>query len=391
MLWRLGVLETIVVGGALAQKPHQAGHTWQFLQYLLGFRRLGWDVLFVDELEAAMCVDDRGRPCRLEESVNLSYFRDVMIEFGLDRSCVLLQGGRSVFGVSRELALERTRRSALLLNIMGYLADEEILAAAPRRVFLDTDPGFGQMWRELGQADIFAGHDDHVTIAENIGRPDCGIPTAGLDWLTTPQPVFLEAWEPNPLPTTGAFTSVGAWRGPYAPIELHGVTYGLRVHEFRKFVELPRLTGDRFELALDIDAAETRDLALLDLHGWALVDPHEVARDPATYRAYVRSSLAEFMVARGIYVQTRSGWFSERSICYLASGRPVLAQDTGLESLYPLGEGLLAFHTLEEAAAGVEEIRSDCLRHSRAARELAVAHFDSDRVLGRLLGSLGAA
>jgi len=391
MLWRLGVLETIVVGGALAQKPHQAGHTWQFLQYLLGFRRLGWDVLFVDELEAAMCVDDRGRPCRLEESVNLSYFRDVMIEFGLDRSCVLLQGGRSVFGVSRELALERTRRSALLLNIMGYLADEEILAAAPRRVFLDTDPGFGQMWRELGQADIFAGHDDHVTIAENIGRPDCGIPTAGLDWLTTPQPVFLEAWEPNPLPTTGAFTSVGAWRGPYAPIELQGVTYGLRVHEFRKFVELPRLTGDRFELALDIDAAETRDLALLDLHGWALVDPHEVARDPATYRAYVRSSLAEFMVARGIYVQTRSGWFSERSICYLASGRPVLAQDTGLESLYPLGEGLLAFHTLEEAAAGVEEIRSDCLRHSRAARELAVAHFDSDRVLGRLLGSLGAA
>jgi hypothetical protein len=380
------VNEVVVVAGALAQKPNQAGHTWQFLQYLLGFRRLGWDVLFLDELEPEMCVDDRGQPSPLETSANLAYFSEVMREFGLDRSCCLLQGGQSVFGVPREIALEWTRRSALLLNVMGYLADEELLAAAPRRVFLDTDPGYGQMWHELGLADIFSGHDDHVTIAENIGQPGCGIPTAGLSWLTTPQPVLLDVWRPNGPPASGAFTSVGAWRGPYAPIELNGVTYGLRVHEFRKFVELPRLTGESFELALDIDPIETQDLALLDENGWELVDPRGVARDPASYRAYLTASRAEFMVARGIYVQTRSGWFSERSICYLASGRPVLAQDTGLEGLYPL-----TFRTVEEAAAGVEEIQGDYAHHSLAARELADAHFDSDRVLGRLLGSLGVA
>jgi hypothetical protein len=383
------VRETIVVAGALAQKPGQAGHTWQFLQYLLGLRRLGWEVLFLDELETDMCVDKHGHRCSLEESVNLAYFQSVMNEFGLAESCALLTEGRSVFGVAHDVAVERTRRSALLLNVMGYLADDVILAAAPRRVFLDTDPGYGQMWRELGLADIFAGHDDHVTIAENIGRADCGIPTAGLSWHTTPQPVFLDAWRPNGPPASETFTSVGAWRGPYAPIELNGVTYGLRVHEFRKFVDLPQRTGRRFELALDIDPAETSDLALLDANGWDLVDPIDVAHSPAAYRSYLQSSLAELMVSRGIYVQTRSGWFSERSICYLASGRPVLAQDTGLDGLYPLGEGLLAFRTVEEAAAGVKEICGDYPRHSVAARELAEAYFGSDQVLGRLLTSLG--
>jgi hypothetical protein len=376
---------------ALAQKPGQPGHTWQFLQYLLGLRHLGWDVLFLDELEQDMCVDSRGRPSPVETSVNLEYFAAVMNDFGLAGSCALLHQGRSIFGVSRAVALERTSRSALLLNVMGYLADEELLAAAPRRVFLDTDPGYGQMWSQLGLANIFTGHDDHVTIAENIGRPGCGIPTAGISWLTTPQPVFLGAWPAACAPPSTAFTSIGAWRGPYAPIELGGVTYGLRVHEFRKFVELPRLTGGDFELALDIDPAETSDLRLLDANAWRRVDPREVAATPAAYRAYLGSSFAELMVARGMYVQTRCGWFSERSICYLASGRPVLAQDTGLAGLYPLGRGLLAFETVDEAAAGVEEIRGHYDLHSRAARELAEAHFGSDLVLGRLLGSLGVA
>jgi hypothetical protein len=385
------VRETIVVAGALAQKPGQAGHTWQFLQYLLGLRRLGWEVLFLDELETDMCVDKHGHRCSPEDSINLDYFQSVMTEFGLAESCALIAEGRSVFGVSHAVAVERTRRSALLLNVMGYLADDVILAAAPRRVFLDTDPGYGQMWRELGLADIFAGHDDHVTIAENIGRVDCAIPTAGLSWHTTPQPVFLDAWRANGPPSSDTFTSVGAWRGPYAPIELNGITYGLRVHEFRKFIDLPQRTGRRFELALDIDPAETSDLALLDANGWDLVNPIGVAHSPAAYRSYLQSSLAELMVSRGIYVQTRSGWFSERSICYLASGRPVLAQDTGLDGLYPLGEGLLAFRTVEEAADGVEEICADYPRHSVAARELAEAYFGSDQVLGRLLSSLGVA
>jgi hypothetical protein len=380
---------TVALAGSVAQKPHQAGHTWQFLQYLLGLRRLGWDVLFIDRLEADMCTDRNGRPCPVERSVNLRYLAGVMRHFGLEGAWTLLHDGQS-FGIGRREVLARVRRSALLVNVMGFLDDDEILAAAPRRVFLDTDPGFGQMWHALGLADLFAGHDDHVTIAENIGRPDCRIPTCEIDWLTTKQPVLLDEWRPDGSPGD-TFTSVGAWRGPYAPIAYEGTTYGLRVHEFRRFAALPSRADARFEVALDIDSAETHDLDLLRENGWSLVDPQTVAWSPEAYRGYVQRSLGEIMVAKGIYVQTRSGWFSERSECYLASGRPVLAQDTGLEGLVRTGEGLITYSTLEEAVTGAEEIAGDPQRHMRAAREIAEEFFDSDRVLSRLLCSLGVA
>lgn len=383
--------ETIIVAGALAQKPRQAGHTWQFLQYLLGFRRLGWDVLFLDRLEPEMCVDAAGSPAPVAQSLNVEWFADVMRTCGLERSSALLVNGRSVFGLDRAHVLHRVRRSALLLNVMGYLDDEELLAAAPKRVFLDTDPGFGQMWLELGLADIFRGHDVHVTVAENIGLPTCGIPMCGLDWRTTRQPVVLDLWRRRGGERRSAFTSVGAWRGPYAPIDLNGVTYGLRVHEFRKFAPIPKLSGRQFDIALDIDAAETSDLRLLDENGWRLISPRAAAGDLWTYRRFLQSSFAEFMVARGIYVQTRSGWFSERSICYLASGTPVLAQDTGLDGLLPVGDGLLIFSSVEEAAEGVESICSDHERHAAAAADIAEAYFDSDLVLERLLATVGAA
>ena len=191
--------DRIVIAGSVAQRPRNAGHTWQFLQYLLGFRRLGWDVVAVDRLEPEMCVDADGRPCPVEESANLSYFLDVMTSFGAEGSFALLyDGGSRVFGLPRERLLELARSSALLLNIMGFLDDEEVLAAAPQRVFLDTDPGFGQMWQALGLAELFRGHDAYVTIGENIGRPECTIPTLGLDWITTCQPVVLEQWPVQP-------------------------------------------------------------------------------------------------------------------------------------------------------------------------------------------------
>jgi len=271
--------------------------------------------------------------------------------------------------------------------VMGYLDDEDLLAACPRRVFLDIDPGFGQMWRALGLHDAFAGHDDHVTLGERIGSPDCSVPDCGLRWIPTRPPVVLDLW-PYRRPGGSRFTSVATWRGANAPVEYEGRTYGLRVHEFRRFAALPRLTGQPFELALSIDPGETRDLDLLAKNGWALVDPRTVAADPWGYRSYIASSKAELMVAKNMYVETRSGWFSDRSACYLASGRPVLAQDTGFAGLYPLGNGLLTFRTLEDAVAGVEEIGAAYRRHARAARELAEEELASDRVLGRLLDAL---
>jgi hypothetical protein len=382
-------MKRIVVGGSLAQKPGYGGHSWVFLQYLLGFRRLGWDVLFVDRLTPGMCHDGAGRRCSLPKSVNLRYFRTVMQRFGLRDACALLDDrGRSIVGLPRDEVLERLRASAFLLNVMGYITEEEVLSSAPRRVFLDIDPGFGQMWREQGMHNAFHGHDDVVTIAENIGEPFCTIPTCGLDWITTRQPVVLSQW-PASRVARSCFTTIASWRGMYSPLVQDGRRYGLRVHEFRRFIELPRMSRQRFELALAIAPEERDDLRLLNTNGWRLADPATIAGDPWAYRRYVQSSLAEFTVAKGMYVQSRSGWFSDRSICYLASGKPVVAQDTGLDGVYPAGHGLLTFKEPDDARAAVEEVGGNYRRHARAARELAEDCFDSDKVLGRLLAKLG--
>lgn len=382
--------KTVVIAGSLAQKPRHGGHTWVFLQYLLGFRRLGWEVLLLDRLDAAMCADASGRSCGVDESVNLEQFLQTMNRYGLNDSfCLVCDGGSCQIGLSKEQALERVREAPLFINVMGFLKDEEFLSCARRRVFLDIDPGFGQMWRELGLDDPFAGHDDFVTIGENIGRPGCGIPTCGLRWINVRQPIVLEHWRPVYDPGEGAFTGVASWRGAYGPVEYRRKTYGLRVHEFRKFAPLPRLSRRPFRLALDIHPSETNDLALLAENDWSLVDPKEAAGDTQAYQEFIRASAAEFMVAKNMYVQSHSGWFSDRSICYLASGKPVLAQDTGLEELFPTGEGLLTFGDLEEALAGVEEISNNYSRHARVARALAEEYFDSDKVLRGLLDELG--
>ncbi len=382
-----------MLAGSLAQKPRRGGHTWVFLQYLLGFQQLGWDVLFLDRLEPEMCVDCNGERCSFEESLNLQYFLEVMRFAQLDGAFSLeYNGGECCMGLSRREVLNRVGKSSSLLNVMGFLKDEETLGCASQRVFLDIDPGFGHMWQDLGLADLFSGYDHYVTIGENIGRADCSIPTCGHDWITTPQPVVLDHWPSNGKAGGGQeFTSVGAWRGSYGPLEYQGKVYGVRAHEFRKFAQLPRLTGQPFQVALDIHEAEKSDLAMLKDNGWSLADPIMVAGDPWTYRDYIQNSKAEIMVAKNMYVESNSGWFSDRSICYLASGKPVLVQDTGLAGLYPSHEGIITFRTLEEAVAGVEEISANFDHHARAARAIAEEHFDSDKVLTSLLAKLSLA
>ena len=370
----------IAIGGAVAQKPGSAGHAWQFLQYMLGFQRLGYEVLLIDELDAD--------PAR--QGAGVAWLREVLGAVGLEERFSLNLGDGRHAGVDRAGALAFVTEADLLLNVMGFLADEEILAAAPRRVFLDTDPGFGQMWRALGLADVFAGHDAHVTIGERIGEPDCAIPTGGIDWITTPQPVVLDQWPVAPAAEGTRLTSVASWRGAYGPVDYEGHVYGLRVHQFRRFLDLPRRAGGTFEVALDIHASDDADAEALRSGGWQLADPHRVAATVDGYRNYVRGSDAELMIAKGIYVDSRSGWISERSLCYLAAGRPVLAQDTGFSSLYPVGDGLLAFEDVDGAVAAVESLRARPAHHAAAARELAEAHFGSDRVLSRLLERIGA-
>jgi hypothetical protein len=361
-----------------------------------------------------MCVDEHGRPSAFEQSGNVRYFLEVMRAFdisaesGLSAAAnrgptysggtasfsLIYERGVSVIGVPREEVLERAPEATLLLNVMGYLDDSEILGRIERRVFVDIDPGFGQMWRELGLHDAFRGHDDFVTMGRHIGRPGCTIPTCGLDWITMPQPVVLEEWPAISEQESGrsapTFTSIGAWRGPNDAIEYNGQRYGLRAHEFRKYVSLPSLCPEvRFEMALDIHAGDEQDLRLLREQEWKLVDPMIVANGPWRYRDYIAASTAEFMVPKQMYVATKSGLLSDRSAYYLACGRPVVARDTGLGDLYPTGEGLLTFSTLDEARQCVEDIVRDTAGHSRAARRIAVDHFDSDKVLTDLLSELG--
>jgi hypothetical protein len=379
-------MTTIAVCGSVAQRPGRAGHAWVFLSYLLGLRALGHEVLFVDSLRAEMTAGGMP-PDGWESSPEARWLAGLMEEAGLGGSyALLLDDGRETTGLSRRRLLGKLE-GGLLLNFNGFLGDEELLGAVAQRVYVDIDPGFAQMWEELGLARMLDGHDRFVTVGANVGQPDCGVPTAGREWIATRQPVLLDRW---PVAGRGeAFTSIGSWRGPFGPVEYGGRTYGLRVHEFRALLELPRLSGARFELALDIDTADERDRERLREAGWGLVDPLAALGDLASYRRYIQGSMAEISVAKGMYVETNGGWFSDRSASYLASGRPVLAQDTGFSSTLPVGEGLLAFSSLEQAVAGAEEIGADWERHSRAARAIAEEHFDAATVLSELLGRLG--
>jgi hypothetical protein len=185
----------VIIAGSVAQRPGVGGHAWVFLQYLLGFKRLGYEVLFLDWLDATMCFDKGGERCAVEDSRNLRYLSDVMAQVGLTNAwSVNYNNGARTLGLPRAAVLEFARRADVLIKVMGFLADAEILALPRRRVFLDIDPGFGQMWQDLGLATVFSGHDVYLTIGENIGQPDCTIPTCGLEWITSPQPVVLEEW-----------------------------------------------------------------------------------------------------------------------------------------------------------------------------------------------------
>ena len=371
----------MVVAGAVARRIDYGGHVWALLHWALGFRRIGWSVLVLDRLDAEP---------ELRGSERVRRFVEEMRRFGLEDAYSLELGpDEPPVGLARAEVARRVGGADLLVNVMGYLQDEELLARARRRVFLDVDPGFGQMWRALGLCDLFAGHDAFVTVGTRLGQPGCRVPTCGARWVPTLPPVALDLWAPvaDPGPR---FTSVGAWRGAWAPVEFEGETYGLRVHEFRRFATVPSASGLPFEAALDLDPADGADARLLCAGGWQLSDPRAVSGTSDAYRGFVQRSRAEFTVAKGMYVRTASGWVSDRTACYLASGRPALVQDTGVQGPFETGVGLVTFREPDEAVAYARDVDADWRRHARAARDLAVEHFDARRVLGRMVEQVAA-
>ncbi len=283
------------------------------------------------------------------------------------------------------------RGADLLLNIAGMLTNEEITGPVPLRAYLDIDPAFTQLWHAAEGLDMrFEGHTHFVTVGLSLGRPECPIPTCGRDWIPTFQPVVLDHWPKAHGIVYDALTTVANWRG-YGSIQHEGVFYGQKTHSLRQFIALPTLTPEKFVLALAIHPDETRDLEALRSNGWQLMDPEEVTDTAASYRQFIQGSKAEFGIAKSGYVVSRCGWFSDRSICYLASGRPVIAQETGFSGVLPIGDGLFAFETADEVLAAIDALQRDYAYHARAARAIAEEYFESDKVLSRLLERLGAA
>ncbi len=373
----------------VAADPGQGGATWAVLQYLLGLAQLGHDVFL---LEPVPLKSVQQPFTSLSVSDNARYFDRVVSRFGIaDRSGLLLEGTRETHG-SNYLDIERACRQAdLLLNVSGMLQDESLLASIPTRVYLDLDPGFNQLWSEVEGINMrFSGHTHHVTIGQRIGEPGCLVPTCGLNWIKTLQPVVLNHWPAaSPSDDEGEFlTGVGNWRG-YGSIQHNGIRYGQRAHSFRQFFDLPMRTEERFLMALSIHPEETADLQALATNRWRLVDPAKVAGTPDSYQQFIKSSRAEFGVAKSGYVESRCGWFSDRSVCYLASGRPVIAQETGFSDFLPVGDGLLAFHDTSSALEAIDQLRSRYRHHRGMARVLAEDYFDSDKVLPQLLEKVG--
>ena len=346
---------TILLSGMIAADPYQGGATWAVLQYLLGLRRLGHRVVFVESIPPTS-LDPADAP--LHVTCNAEYFSRVMSDFGFDsESALLVAGTRQTIGLSYDRLHCIARSAEVFINISGMLMDEELTGEIPCRVYLDLDPAFNQFWHASHGCDMrFRGHTHFVTIGLAIGRSDCPVPTCGLTWITTTQPVVLASWPVEERIATDALTTIGHWRS-YGSIEHEGLLYGQKAHSLRRFINLPTLTTEKFALALAIHPDERKDLSALAANGWHLLDPGEVARTPASYQRFIQGSKAEFGIAKSGYVASRCGWFSDRSLCYLASGRPVLAQETGFSNFIPTGAGLFAFDSTEHVLATIEELR----------------------------------
>ena len=343
----------ILVSGMLAANPHQGGATWAVLQYVLGLERLGHEVDVVDPV-----------PDPAPDAVK--YFRNVLADFRVRGHLTRYSGPIP----------------DVLLNLSGTLRDERILERTPIRAYVDLDPVFNQLWHVHGIDVGFERHTHHITVGSRV-------PETPYSWVSTLPPVVLEQWPAGAETTIDAFTTVGNWRA-YGSVVHGGYHYGQKAHSLRPLFDLPRRARDRFAVALDIDPGETRDLEALAANGWELLNPREWAGTPASYQAFVAGSRAEIGIAKSGYIVGRSGWFSDRSAAYLASGRPVLAQDTGFGERLPTGAGLFDFASVGDALAAAESIRGDYGRHSRAARAIAEEFLDSDRVLTRLLREIGA-
>jgi hypothetical protein len=369
----------------VANFPEGGGHLWVYQQYAQGLRRLGCDVYWLEQFDRS---GDADRDARA-----MATFFERMGRYGLAGKAVLYTGRGEpdeYLGLPRAEAEAVFRRADLLLNF-HYATGPGLLARFRRTALVDIDPGLLQFWVSVGQ--VRPGrHDRYFTIGETVGRPAARFPDCGLTWLYTRPPIDLESWPYAPDPGRAAFTTVSSWWGAGKAGEESWVTDGKDVCydnnkriAFLEYVDLPRRTSQELELAVYLGEGDDADRRLLGSHGWRVRHSREVAGTPEAYQAYVRSSRGEFSCAKPSCLRFQNAWVSDRTLCYLASGRPAVVQDTGPSSFLPSGEGLFRFATVGEAADALAAVNADYGRHRRAAREIAEAHFDARPALERLL------
>ncbi|HEV8342536.1 MAG TPA: hypothetical protein VGK77_18285 [Candidatus Binatia bacterium] len=380
-------MRKIVLCATIANKPYSGGQSLIPLQYILGLKNLGFDVLCFETVAAEQCWNDHQNPCSFVESVQYEYFVRIMTAFSLTQCCSLLYDhGQQYWGASLEDVLRFACDADALIVIGGcFPAFSDIVGAVRKRIFIDQDPVYTQLWTSVYHADLGLSEADVLfTVGLNIGSAICPIPTCERTWNSIMPVIDLKFWPfVDPSISAEKITTIASWRG-FAPIEYQGEWYEQKAVEFKRFVDLPSRIKRPVEVALSIHEGE-EDLKLLRTHGWRIVDPRIQVSEPWSYRAYISQSRAELGIYANAYVKARSGWLSDRSAAYLASGKPVLAQDTGLSNHLPLGTGLIPFTTEEELIAAIEDLDKRYEEHCIAARRLAEAYFSAEKVLSKLL------
>ncbi len=369
------------------------GQTWLYLNWLLGLHKLGHDVWYVED-DSVWPYDPVQDTVTDDCSYAINHIASCMERIGLRGKWAFRLADRkgACWGLT-EQELDRLYVSCdALLNIVGATDLREEHLKAPFRVYVECDPVGAQL--QLAKNDkhtqtAFDYHDVIVTYGENFGAPDCRVPLGDVKYLKTRQPIDLGWWKLAYTPEARFFTTIGNYRQTGFDVEHDGEIYRWSKHfEWEKYIDLANRISQKFELALKTD--RSKDRVFLESHGWKVVSPFEMSLDVfGAYPDYFRKSRAEFTVAKDQNVRLRSGWFSERDVCYLASGKPVVAQDTGFSNIFPTGEGLFGFTSMEEALSAIEEINSGYKRHCRAAREIAEEYFGAEKVASRLLADIG--
>lgn len=376
----------IVVLGYMASCPI-AGVVWQYVHYLVGLQELGHDVYYVED-SARMPYDPVARTFGEDYRYAVEQLAQLAGRFGFEGRWAYrpryLAGAEPV-GLSAKALRALYREADAVLNVCGAQELHEDLAESERLIFVESDPGFVQIKADKGEPEgRLARHRRLFTFGENIGTAHFPVPLHGVEWLPTRQPVVTHLWETTALPPAGAaFTTIANWSAN-AGIEWRGRHYlWNKALEFVKFVDVPAMSEERFELVIDFLDAATE--ALFRRQGWQLRPTDALNRDPDGYRAFIQNSKGEFTAAKHLYVALETGWFSDRSACYLAAGRPVVTQETGFSRLYGGNGGLFAFRTIEEALEALARINADYASHSKAARDIAREHFEARKVLALLL------